>query len=357
MREAEREASCRRRLGTGSGLLPFRGPGGYLCLGFVLLLAAFFSDPRMAGAQAMDPVGSDAEGAPFLLLPSGARAVGLGGAVTALASPEAAFWNPAGLAGLSRGRIMLTRGEHITGDALGVSLQYGWERRAVLGVTYQLLDEGTQDATDIDGNVIGSFTSRNHLAVVSVATTLGARLDLGANLKYLRFELGCRGQCPDGRVRSTSYAVDLGARGRPLSALPVDLGVSLLHLGPDFRNEDAQQQAPLPARVRAGISWEPWSLMIEEERLAVLVLLDVEDRLRDPGDPAILLGAEFSAGTEDRVYVRGGYTLVRGTGLDGAAAGLGLRFDRFELELARSLPRGAIASQQEPVHLTLALRF
>lgn len=316
------------------------------------------SGPKLAlaqdGSESRRPV---AEGAPFLLFPTGARAVGLGGAVTALASPEAVFWNPAGLAGLERGRVMLTRGEHISGDALGISLQYGWAGLGVLGFAYQLLDEGTLDATDQDGNVIGSFTLRNHLAVMTVAVSLGERLNLGANLKYPRFELGCRGQCPEGRVRSSSVAVDLGVRGRPLTRIPLDLGFSLLHLGPEFRNEDAQEGAPLPGRVRVGGAWEPWNRMVEEERLAVVVSLDVEDRLRNPGEPAVLLGAEFSAGTEDRVYIRGGYTLVRATGLEGAAAGFGLRLDRFELEIARTLPRGAIASQQEPVHLTLAVRF
>ncbi len=337
-------------MGFRSGVLPLAVLVG--------LVVGFGGAPVLAlaqdGAQARRPV---AEGAPFLLFPTGARAVGLGGAVTALASPEAAFWNPAGLAGLEGGRVMITRGEHISGDALGISLQYGWSGLGVVGLAYQLLDEGTLDATDQEGNIIGSFTLRNHLALVTVAASLGARFDVGANLKYPRFELGCRGQCPEGRVRSTSVAVDLGVRGRPLTSVPFDLGVSFLHLGPEFRNEDAQEGAPLPGRIRVGGGWEPWTRMIEEERLAVVVTLDVEDRLRDPGDPAVLLGAEFSAGTDDRVYIRGGYTLVRATGLEGAAAGLGLRLDRFELDIARTLPRGAIASQQEPVHLTLAVRF
>ena len=337
-------------MGLHSGILPLTVLVG--------LIAGLGGAPASAQAQeGSEPRRPVAEGAPFLLFPTGARAVGLGGAVTALASPEAGFWNPAGLAGLEQGRVMVTRGEHISGDALGISLQYGWSGLGVVGFAYQLLDEGTLDATDQEGNVIGSFTLRNHLALLTVAASLGSRFHVGANLKYPRFELGCRGQCPEGRVRSTSVAMDLGVRGRPLSSIPLDLGVSLLHLGPEFRNEDAKEGAPLPGRIRVGGGWEPWTRMIEEERLAILITLDVEDRLRDPGDPAVLLGAEFSAGTEDRVYIRGGYTLVRATGLEGAAAGLGLRLDRFELDIARTLPRGAIASQQEPVHLTLAVRF
>jgi hypothetical protein len=297
------------------------------------------------------------EGAPFLLLPTGARGVGMGRAMTALPSAEAGWWNPAGLARLEGGRALLTRGEHITGDALGVSIVTRVRGLGVVGGSYQLLDQGTLDATDGEGNVVGSLTIRNHLALVSYALPLWRWLDVGANLKYLRFELGCRGQCPEGRVRSSSYALDLGARGQPLPGRPLDLGVSLVHVGPEFRNEEAGIGAPLPARPRAGFAWEPWSTFIEEERLAVLLALDVEDRFREPGDPAVMVGAEFSAGTEDRIYIRGGYTLLRATGVEGGAAGFGVRYDRFELDLARALPSGVIASQQEPVHLTLGIRF
>jgi hypothetical protein len=302
-------------------------------------------------------IGAEGEGATFLLLPTGARAVGLGRAVSALPSTEAGWWNPAGLARMEGRRIQLVRGEHITGDAIGFSVAAPVAGLGVFGTAYQLLDEGTLDATDGEGNVIGSLTLRNHLALVSWALPLGDRLDVGANLKYFRFELGCRGQCPEGRVRSSSYAVDLGARGRPIPRIPLDIGISAVHIGPEFGSEAAADGAPLPARLRAGVAWEPWETMIEDERLGVVVALDLEQRLRDPERPALLLGAELSAGSDDRIYIRGGYTLIRATGLEGGAAGFGIRYDRFELDLARALPGGVIASQQEPVHLTLALRF
>jgi hypothetical protein len=328
---------------------------GWLHAGLsALVVGACLAPP--VGVMGQDP-GDDTEGASFLLLPGGARAVGMGRAVTALASSEAAWWNPAGLARLQGRRAQLVRGEHITGDALALSLATSTAGAGVFALSYQLLDEGTIDATDAEGNVIGSLTLRNHLGLASWALPLGSRLDVGANVKYLRFELGCRGQCPEGRVRSSSYALDLGARGRPFVDLPLELGVSAVHLGPDFGSEAAADGRPLPARVRVGAAWEPWETVVEGERLGVLVALDMESRLRNPGRPALLLGAEFSAGTDDRIYVRGGYTLLRATGLEGGAAGFGIRFDRFELDLARALPSGVIASQQEPVHLTLALRF
>lgn len=308
------------------------------------------------GVRPLAGQSGEREGAPFLLLPTGGRSVGMGGAVSALSSAEAGWWNPAGLARVEGARAALTRGEHITGDAFSLSLHRGGRRGAVAG-GYQLLDEGTLDLTDDQGNVVGSFTIRNHTGLLSGALKVGSRVDVGASAKYLRFEIGCRGQCPDGRVRASTWALDLGARGRPSSLAPVDLGVSLRHLGPGLKNRGTGTREPLPARLRVGMAVEAWTTRIEEERLLLLFTLDVEDRLRAPGSPAVLLGAEFSAGTTDQIYVRGGYALVQQTGLEGAGAGFGIRYDRLELSLARVLPRGAIQSQQEPVHLTLAIRF
>ncbi len=52
------------------------------------------------------------EGAEFLLLPTGARSAGMGGAVTALrGNYEAVLYSPAGLADLSKRRMLFTHSE------------------------------------------------------------------------------------------------------------------------------------------------------------------------------------------------------------------------------------------------------
>jgi len=313
---------------------------------------------RMAGApHVLVLTSTRAEGAPFLLLPVGGRGVGMGRAMTAVSGPEAPFWNPAGLAGTPGRRVLIARGEHITGEALTLSLQgVGlYDLRGAL--TVQLLDEGSQDATDLDGNVVGSLTNRSHIAMVTLAREWGNRLHLGASAKYLQFTLGCRGQCPQGRVRASAYAIDVGARAQPVERLPWHLGIALVHLGSDFRNRDAMEGDPLPTRIRIGIAGTPWETTVEGERIALLVSMDAEDRTFDRGEHSFLFGVEFVAGSTDQLFVRGGYSTGRSPGLEGASVGFGFRFDRFELDLARGLPRGAIASKQEPTHLTLAVRL
>jgi hypothetical protein len=322
----------------------------------LLPLLALPSGDLLAQANDPDPAPAD-EGALFLLLPVGAQAVGIGRAMTALQSAEAVFWNPAGLIGVDGNRVVLHRGDHVIADATTASVLLSRPGVGTLGVSYQLFDVGTQDLTDGMGNVLGSISIRNHQAVLTGAARLGDHLSAGMNLKHVRFEVACRGQCPEGSVRGSSFAVDLGLQGRPFATVPLRLGVLAAHLGPDFQVENAEQADPLPSRLRAGAAYEVFERFVEGERVGLELLVEVERRIRNGSDPAVLLGTELSAGTEDRVQIRGGYILGNPDQLEGAAVGLGIRFDRLQLDIARALARSGVASQQEPMHVTLGVRF
>ncbi|MEX1258441.1 MAG: hypothetical protein WEG36_12555 [Gemmatimonadota bacterium] len=304
--------------------------------------------PPSASAQAAD------EGALFLLIPFGAQGVGLARAMTPLTTSEGAFWNPAGLARLDRSSILVYQGEHVSGTATGVSALLAWDRGGTLGLSYALLDSGTQDLTDETGAVLGSITIRQHQAILSTAARFGSWIAGGVNFKFVQFRQGCRGQCPDGGVRATTYAADIGVQLQPFGSHPLELGVLVAHLGPRLKSEGPIQSEPLPSRLRFGAAY---SLLrdVGEEELRVRLILEVEDRVRELGDPSVLLGSEISLGTGDRVTVRGGYIFGNRTQIDGAAVGLGLRYERFELGIARSLARGGPSLDQEPVHLTLGL--
>lgn len=323
-----------------------------------LVIATSIPVADLAGQGAGTEDGASAtEGALFLLLPVGAQAVGLGRTMTAVASGESAFWNPAGLAELDRHEIVVHHGEHVAGTATSGSLVLTRGGRGALAMSYELFDVGTQDRTDGDQNVVGSISIRNHQAIVSAAAVVGSRLRAGVSLKQVRFDVTCRGECPEGQVRGSSYAVDLGLQSRPFTSLPLRFGLMAAHLGPDFQVENAEQADPLPSRIRAAAALEVFGRMIDEERIAVELLVEVEDRLRALGDPALLIGAEVSAGSEDRVTLRGGYSFGAPVQLEGAAIGFGLSYDRFELGIARPLSRRGIVGQQEPVHLSLGIRF
>jgi hypothetical protein len=318
----------------------------------VILVAALLMGAP-PGAVAQSGSGGE-EGGLFLLLPMGAQGVGLGRAMTAMESGESAFWNPAGLAGLERSEFLLYHGNQVVGDATAFSVQFVRPGTGVVGLSYGLLDIERLEVTDGVGDVVGSIVVRGHQGIVSVARALTDRIRVGTNAKVVRFGMSCRGQCPEGRVQSTSYALDAGLQFRPLASRNVDLGVMVAHLGSGMRVQDVDDREPLPARLRIGASYLIVREFLEEE-LGFRILAEVEDRLRDFGSPAFYFGSELRAGTTDQVYVRGGYILGNENQIDGAAVGLGLRYERFEFGIARSLARGGPTAEREPVHLTLGI--
>jgi len=74
------------------------------------------------------------EGALFLLLPVGAQAIGVARAMTALPSAQGAFWNPASLATVTQNTVLFYHGNHLTGNATGLSGLFSSDGTGTLGV-------------------------------------------------------------------------------------------------------------------------------------------------------------------------------------------------------------------------------
>ncbi len=326
-----------------------------------LLLAALvllpLLSPLEADAQRNASEESAVEGALFLLLPVGAQGVALGRAMTALSGADAAFWNPAGLTDLPERHFVVYRGDHLAGEATAFSLLLRpWDIGSV-GVSYQLLDSGEQEVRGQDGTVQGSITVRSHLGVLSYATRPFDRIAFGTNVKAIRFRVGCRGQCQDAEVTATTWAVDVGVQTVPFQEIPLRVGALVAHLGPRFGIVDADQADPLPTRIRLSGAYQVLEHLVPRPDLNLWLALEVEDRWRSPGDPSVYLGSQFSAGTEDVVYLRAGYVAGGLDQRDGAAVGVGLEYDRFDMGLARSLAASSLTGETEPVHITLGIRF
>lgn len=324
--------------------------------------------PHSLHAQGND--GTADEGALFLLLPTGAGGVSMGRAVTALATPEAAFWNPAGLAGLEQSRVVVFRGDHLVGPATALSLLYTPRSLGTLGLSYQLLDVGDQLITDDFGNTTGEASFRNHLGVVSFAANLGRRLAAGLNFKVVQFRVTCRGDCLQARLTSTSYAVDVGVQAiPPLDYVPgvrracvegcrnVRLGFMVAHLGPRLQVLNADQADPLPTRIRLSAAYEAMERFLPDPSVHLWITAELEDQWRDLGSPSFYVGSEFAAGRDEMVFVRAGYVSGQLDHTDGAAVGIGLNYQRFELGIAKSLASSAISGESEPVHVTFGVGF
>ncbi len=300
---------------------------------------------------------SSTEGALTLLLPIGARGIGMGRAVTATAGRESVFWNPAGLARLEDGSFSVYRGNHLAGEATGFSLILARQPLGAIAVSYQLLDLGDQDLRGQDGTVLGSVSFRDHLAVVSFGLQVIPRLDTGLNFKVFQSRITCRGQCTDAGVTGTTYALDAGIQGAPIPEIPLRVGVLLAHVGPSLQLINAQQADPLPTRLRAAVSYEGLRHFTDREGLELWVNAEMEDRWRDLGDPILYLGAEFLAGEDDLFFLRAGYGQQQSGQTAGASVGLGLRYQRFELGVAKRVSGSSLTGESEPVHISFGVVF
>jgi hypothetical protein len=282
--------------------------------------------------------------------------------MTTVAGPESAFWNPAGLDGVTRSRFVLFRGDLVAGTATAASLLVAGQNTGTLGASYLLLDVGELDQTDEFGNVTGTITVRNHLGVLSGAATLVPGLSLGLSFKMIQFRLSCRGDCQDAGTTATTYAFDVGVLTEPLERLRV--GAMVAHVGPKLQVRNVDQADPLPARIRVAASYDVIDLLVDREDLGGWIALEVQDRLRNVGTPSLYLGTEFTAGREAALALRAGYAfsdpLNRLEGADpedGARVGLGIQYDRLDLSIAKSLAVSSITGETEPVHVTFSIGF
>jgi hypothetical protein len=320
----------------------------------VLTLGVIASVLGVTRADASAQESTSTEGALFLLLPIGAKGVSMGRAMTAMDGVESGFWNPAGLAGVDQRQVVLFRGDNVAGTGTAVSVILAHSSLGTLSASYFLHDVGSQDLTDFDGNFLGTLTVRNHLGVVTAATRILDRVNAGVSFKLVQFQTACRGTfCPDVGTTARSYAMDAGLQMSLSESFRIAAMVA--HVGPALQVLNAEQADPLPARVRVAVAYDLVSALTEDEELGGWLSVEVEDRLLDPGHLSLYVGSELTAGRADALFLRAGY-VVGDDDRDGARVGLGLRYESFDLAIAKSLATSAF-SESEPVHVTFAIRF
>ena len=300
---------------------------------------------------------SPSEGALFLLLPVGAEAVSLGRAMTASTSAESAFWNPAGLSSLTQSELLVMRGDPLAGKSTAVSWLISRQPLGVLGFSYHLLDGGEQALVDDQQNVRGTISIRSHIGIVSVATHLASWLDVGLNMKIVRFNLNCRGQCDDAGVQASGWAGDVGFQSQPFADVPLRFGAMLAHFGPKFQVVNAEQADPLPTRIRLSAAYDVLQYFSPAADLALWIRVEVEDRWRRPGESrSFYVGTELVAGSTDVIFLRASRASGEINQTAEIAFGLGLRYEGFELALARSFT-SSIVEDSEPVYVSFGIRF
>ncbi len=320
----------------------------------VMVLAGLAAPAAAQGNGELPPISSEC--CLHLLVPVGARASALGGAITARQGADAVFANPAGLAGLTGGQFVIHQSDDTTVDVQvdAFSLLFT-PLSTTVGVSYQLFDRGEIETTDQTGQPTGELSLRDHLVVFSFALPLGAGFSAGVNYKAFQQRIDCSGRCGDQETVATTQASDFGLRYSPPTApaLEVGLAVTNASFAPEVLNFEQSAGNYFPGRIHFGVVYDVLAAATDSI-VAVRLGVEARDRLAEPGSPTLAYGIEVDV--QQAVFVRAGYAPGEGLGT-GAAVGLELRYDRFDIGVSRSFANSLLEADEEPFQVSVGLHF
>lgn len=167
-----------------------------------------------------------------------ARAVGLGGAFTAVADqPLGMLWNPAGMTQLEMNEIFLESTRLFEDTSVnGLSFVAPGTRYPTLGVTILALRSGEFEKTNALNDVVGDFQEKETAFVLSASHDVTRYLSLGANLRMVRQSID--------EFSGSGVGFDLGAMARVTDDLR--LGTAVLNLGgPSITLRDEDESYPV----------------------------------------------------------------------------------------------------------------
>jgi hypothetical protein len=275
------------------------------------------------------PAQAPEDALPVLELELGARPAALGGAFTAIpGSPQALFYNPAGLGTMERTALALDfqrryEAIDIFSAATGIRLP-----RGTLGIGMIYVDNGDVEEEQ-DFQLTGRRPSSYDVAFLGAyALSLVEGLSLGATGRILRSEVA-------DQFGATSVSADLGLLLDELFG-GLSLGVALRNLGQGVQLEGATRRDPLPLLLRFG-----GSLRLGKPAAGPQFLLAAD--LVKPRDDHVLMsvGSEVSyqipeGGTLESLSGRAGYHGSGGPSddLGNLTFGIGFRMSAAEVDYA-----------------------
>jgi hypothetical protein len=310
----------------------------------------------LAGSAASaQPPGLTTEGAPFLLLPVGARAVGMGQAVVAdQPGTEAIWWNPAGVARAERREVAVHHYETVVGTGDAISILIPSSLLGVFSASLYALDFGTQPVTEEGGAQIGSVAIRNVVYGASYATPIGGRINAGITFKIVQLRFDCSSGCDS--FSGTSSALDFGAQYDLGFVAPVSIGVAVRNMGAPLPVDDSEQADPLPARIQIGVMYRVPGVERYARETELQITGDVLDRLKMES-PAPRVGAALS--WRQRAHLRGGYVFDSANSEEsaGPSMGLGLAAGNLRVDIATIFEGFSTDAGKRPTYVSLRYLF
>jgi hypothetical protein len=268
----------------------------------------------------------------FLSAPLGARATGMGDAMTSVNDRSLSlFYNPANSAfqtslfDVSMGNVSWIADIDYQYAAVTYAPKnglYGVIGFSFMGVDYGDIPETIRNNTELGYEVIGSYNPSAIAFGVSYARAITSQFSVGANLRYVDVNLANapiglqEGAVVRRQFDNQTYAVDFGVLFKT--------GFESLNFAMSLRNysnevtylRDAQE---LPLTFRIGLSMNVFDLTsLNPDMHKLLVSVDA-NRPRDYYEQ-LMVGAEY--GFMDRLFLRGGYVFP--TDEQGVSMGVGV---------------------------------
>jgi hypothetical protein len=302
-------------------------------------------------------------GAAFLLVPFGARAVGMGDAVSAdtTLGSEGLWWNPAALARLPKKEVAVHSSTTPLATSTMLSLAVPSRMIGTVALSGYLVNYGESQATDpFTGQPIGLISSVYYLVSLAYGTTVGSHLSLGITYKLIGVRFSCSGTCGDTPVfKSNTSAVDLGVQYALPTTVPIFIGASVRNFGPSLQVKDQPQADPLPKVVQMGVMSRLPIAALKASDASLDVSADlISAPAPDGSSGSTSFGIGAALGYKETYFFRAGYKKAPGeSGGGGPSLGIALQRDALGIELSRRFD--AIASQlgEAPTYVMLRVRF
>jgi hypothetical protein len=305
-------------------------------------------------ATAQGQTGS--EGALFLLLPTGAQAVGMGQAMVAgTPGSEGIWWNPSSIAGQKKRELAIHHSTTLAGEGDALSFVLPSRTRGTGAISINILSLGELQLTDDQGQTIGFIRPRDIVFAVTYAGRLGNRFSTGLTYKVVQIRFDCSGQCANvGTLSESSSAADVGAQYHLEAGAPLTLGIAVRHLGGKLNTDGTNARTPLPTQLEFGALYRLRFVDRYLTDIAVLAAASLLDS-RTYGGKAVRLGTDVVY--QGKVHLRAGYVGRDRRGEASASLGLGLEGGSFVFDIARMFGGIPDDNGQPPTYISLRYLF
>lgn len=264
---------------------------------------------------------------------TGARPFAMGGAYVAVSDDlNALFWNPAGLASITKRELsaMYFKGlSDVYTGFLGYATPIGEKGKDSIGVGLLTLQGGKILVNYMDGSSHSFNAQQDYVAVLSYARDFSDGFLLGGSLKVLHSTLV-------EEYTAETFAVDLGLMYK-LMEDDLKFGIACQNLGGGI--EYSQEKDTLPLSFKGGVFYrikkEDYISIYDEplgERTfppGLILSLEVEKPMN--AEVKEKIGFEYGEYWKEHRYVlRGGYKI--GYDLDSFTGGIGCEFREFQID-------------------------